>query len=243
MNKNKKSIHISAMVSLLFVLVGCSQQFESLKDTVSLALFTPDNIYISRDNVNALPYASIYAQIQGQGQVFMVLGYFASSVSALPASDLPEPPSTHIKLKWLSNNNQMLVTEYGRIIKTVNLNGGNLSASYSMQADPLALGLLKNTTPKIWRRNVDFQPNNRMGYTLNSHFESKGKTQIMINESLTTALHFIEYVTSFELNVHFENQFWIDPLSGVVLASLQTPAPGMSPIKITVLKPYSQEHT
>lgn len=237
MNKHKTIITTTAMVSLISVLSGCSQRIDSLKDTVSLALFQADNIYISREKVAALPYASIYAQIEGQNQVFMVLGYTASSVSRLPPSK-----QGHFKLKWLSSENQMLVTEYGRIVKTVNLKGRNLNASYSLKADPVALGLLKKSTPKTWRRKVDWQPDHRLGYTLRSHFESRGESQVMVNGKDVTAIHFIEYVSSFELNIDFENQFWLDPLTGAVLASRQTPAPGMPPIKITLLKPYSQEY-
>lgn len=216
----------------LSALVGCSQKFQDVQDTMSLALFGNKDIVIPADKVNALPYASIYAKVDGNAQVFMVLAYAQPAYSALPDA------KSKVQLKWLSANNEMLVTEYGRIVKTVNLLSGNISASYSNQADPLALGLLKANTPTRWKRKVDWQPGLNFGYTITSRFDIQGKNILMINDQPVETLHVIEYASAPELDLQFENDFWLDPISGAVLASSQTPAPGLPKIEITLLKPY-----
>ncbi|USH03277.1 YjbF family lipoprotein [Grimontia kaedaensis] len=222
-----------ALIGAAIALSGCSQRFQDVQDTMSLALFGHDDVVISADKVNDLPYASLYAKTEKSGQAFMVLGYANPSMSNLAE------PTQGFQLKWLSANNEMLVTEYGRIVKTVNLHGGNLSASYSHQADPLALGLLKSATPQVWKRKVDWQPGNHVGYTLESRFQLQGEHTLLINEKPVSTLHFIEYVRAPQLDISFENEFWLKPDSGKVVASIQTPAPGMPSIELTLLKPFS----
>lgn len=237
MKTYKNSIKCAVISGLISTLFGCSQQFTYLNESSFLSLLGKKNVVLSPEHINALPYASIYAQVAGHNQVFMVLGYSSLSLSASPDSS-----AGHFTLKWLSADNKMLVTEHGRLIKTVNLHGQNLTASYSHQRDPLALGLLKSTTPHTWTRKVDWQPGYHVGYTLTSRFERQEESQLVINQKPISSVRFIEYVTNKELNVDFENQYWLDPYSGRVLASSQTPAPGMPQIKITVLKPFSEEY-
>ncbi|OEE74713.1 lipoprotein YmcC precursor [Enterovibrio norvegicus FF-162] len=232
--KNKLiSLKAAALIGAVSLLSGCSQKFEDVQDTMSLALFGHDDVVLSPEKIEDLPYASLYAKTDTSGQSFMVLGYASPSVSNLPR------PEQSVQLKWLSANNEMLVTEFGRIVKTVNLIGGNLTASYSLDADPLALGLLNNATPYAWRRKVDFQPGYHSGYTLESRFELQGENTLMVNEKPVSTLHFIEYVHAPELNQRFENEYWLHPVSGDVIASKQTPAPGMASIELTILKPFA----
>ncbi len=233
---NKNTIHFLFILFTGFSLIGCSQALNDLKDTPFFSSFKEKNIYLSNKRIQDLPFASIYAQIEGYPQVFMVLGFFS-----LPVSKSPDNFKKHFKLKWLSADHQMLVTEYGRIIKTVNLNGSNLSSSYSYQSDPLALGLLKKSTPKKWVRKVDWQPGNYIGYRLTSHFVNQGKTTLKINEKWKKVIYFIEDVTSPELDVTYQNHYWLHPESGAILASHQIPAPGMPNIKITLLKAFGQK--
>ncbi|WP_158174555.1 YjbF family lipoprotein [Grimontia hollisae] len=226
-----------SMLALVFVslLSGCSQKYQDVQDTLSLALFGYDDVTLPPEQVIDLPYASLYATVEGSAQAFLVLAYAEKTFSTNPALS-----GTH-RLKWLSANNEMLVTESGRLVKTVNLLGGNLTASYGDEADPLALGLLNASTPRTWARQVDWQPGNYSGVTLNAVFEPRGLQTIMVNEKPVEALLFIESVSAAELGVQFENAFWISPSSGRVIASRQTPAPGLADIEITVLKPFAGE--
>ncbi|WP_407330973.1 YjbF family lipoprotein [Enterovibrio sp. 27052020O] len=233
MNNKRIGLKAAALMCVMSALSGCSQKFEDVQDTVSLALFGHDDVVIAPAKIEDLPYASLYAKTDSSGQAFMVLGYASPSVSNLPR------PEQNVQLKWLSANGEMLVTEFGRIVKTVNLLGGNLTASYSLDADPLALGLLNNSTPYQWRRKVDWQPGSHSGYTLESRFELQGENTLMVNEKPVSTLHFIEYVHAPELNIRFENEFWLHPVSGKVMASQQTPAPGLASIEITILKPFA----
>lgn len=202
---------------------------------MSLALSGPTDISLPPEQVIDLPYASMYARVEGSAQAFLVLGF-----AELTHSNASSLSGTH-RLKWLSANHEMLVTESGRLVKTINLLGGNLSASFSATPDPLALGLLKADTPKTWERHIDWQPGYFSNVTLKSQFEAKGVQTIMVNDRPVETLLFIESVYAVELDQHFENAFWLHPSSGRVIASKQVLAPGLASIDITVLKPFAGE--
>lgn len=219
---------------------GCSQKFNDVSDTMSLAFFGNDDTTLGNDDIANLPYASIYAQVGNGPQAFMVLAiaqpithtYLSTSTSASYQKD-------QTQLKWLSADRAMLVTENGRVVKTVNLPTANLTSSYSDQPDPLMLGLHRDSTPKYWQRHIDWQPGYHSGYTLDSLFNFEGKEVININESPVETLHFSEKVTVKSLDESFINHFWLNPKNGKVLKSRQRLAPGQPYIEITLLKPYS----
>ncbi|OEE59728.1 lipoprotein YmcC precursor [Enterovibrio norvegicus] len=215
-----------ALFALTLPLSGCSQKSTALYDTFSVAAFGPQDIEKSADDINALPWASIYAKLDGDAQAFMVLGF-------------AEPRHSVYQLKWLSANNEMVVTESGRLMKTVGLQNGNLLNSESNAIDPLQLGLHKDSTPTSWARSIDWQPGNHFGVTLTSSFAHKGIQTLIINEKPVETLYVVETVNVPELDIQFENEFWVSPQSGRVLSSKQAIAPTLPSIDITVLKPFS----
>ncbi|PSV46799.1 YjbF family lipoprotein [Photobacterium indicum] len=215
-------------------ITGCSQKFNDVNDTLSLALFGDNDTELASDDVQRLPYASLYAQVDNGPQAFMVL---ALAEPALPLT--PENPNKRTQLKWVSSDKGMLVTEGGRLVKSLNLPQGNLIETYSSQPDPLMLGLQRASTPMHWQRTIDWQPGYHFGYQLTSRFARQDNAVIMINERPVETWHFIESVTIDALDTSYKNQFWIDGKTGKVLKSQQTLAPGLPVIDMTLLKPYS----
>ncbi|PSU50922.1 YjbF family lipoprotein [Photobacterium frigidiphilum] len=212
-------------------ITGCSQKFNDVNDTLSLALFGDNDTELASDDVQRLPYASLYAQVDDGPQAFMVL--------ALAEPALSLTPNTRTQLKWVSSDKGMLVTEGGRLVKSLNLPQGNLIETYSNQPDPLILGLQRASTPMHWQRTIDWQPGYHFSYQLTSRFSRQDNAVIMINEHPITTWHFIESVTIDALDTRYQNQFWIDGKTGKVLKSQQTLAPGLPVIDMTLLKPYS----
>ncbi|MDD1782463.1 YjbF family lipoprotein [Enterovibrio sp. ZSDZ35] len=235
----------SATILAALVLAGCSQKFQTVQDTFSLALFGPEALEIDPSYVENLPYASMYVKNENGGTALMVLGYADPLVitnnTAVTATvaETAMASSKGYRLKWLSANQEMLITEFGRIVKTVNFGDGNITDSYSMHADPIALGLLKPTTPKTWTRTLDWQPGNHIGYTLTSTFEFIGEALIVVNDKPVPALSYIEQVNAPELDMTFTNTFWLEPVTGRVIASEQIPAPGFPRYELTELKRFS----
>ncbi|MGF1714567.1 YjbF family lipoprotein [Photobacterium chitinilyticum] len=230
------------LLCLMLALVssGCSQKFNDVSDTMSLAFFGNDDTSLSNYDITNLPYASIYARVNNGPQAFMVLAIAQPITRSYHATDTSINTQLNpIQLKWMSADRAMLVTESGRIVKTVNLPNANLTNSYSDQPDPLMLGLHRNSTPTYWHRYIDWQPGYHSGYTLSSSFTFEGKEVIKLNESPVETLHFSENVSVKSLDESYINHFWINPNNGKVLKSLQILAPGQPYIEITLLKPYS----
>ncbi|WP_051563832.1 YjbF family lipoprotein [Enterovibrio calviensis] len=228
-----------ALLALALPLSGCSQKSTALSDTFSVAAFGPQDIEKSVEDIEALPWASIYAKLDGDAQAFMVLGFAEKRALLTEDTDLKADASAIYQLKWLSANNEMVVTESGRLMKTVGLQNGNLLNSESDAIDPLRLGLHKESTPTFWARTIDWQPGNHFGYTLTSSFENKGIQTLVINEKPIEALYFVETVDVPKLDIQYKNEFWISSQSGRVLSSKQVIAPTLPSIEITILKPFS----
>lgn len=190
----------------------------------------PD-ISISKAQLQQSPYASIYAKKAKGSRALLILAN-ASPVRI-------DANQQDWQLKWLSASREMIETQQGRIMKTTNFIDGNLVHSYSRAVDPLQLGLLNPTTPKTWQRFVDWQPGNYSHIQLNSTFSPAKLEQVEINDEPVTAWHVTEQVEVPQLNISYQNQFWLDPTSQAVIASIQRPAPLISEIEIQLLKPYS----
>lgn len=214
-----------------FLLLGCSQNTQDVSATLQSAFSGPDNTSISPDTVEQLPYASLYVQQKDYPQALMVLLW---------------TPDTHsnnsVALKWLSAKREMLVTQAGRIIKTVNLRDGNLQTLTSEQTDPLSQGLHLKTTPHQWQYEISWSPGYHSSYTAHSTFI----THSVVNKQLPGGSQELMYV---EENVdipllgqRYQNQYWLDPGTGHVIASEQYIFPGSDMIKISTGKAYAGDN-
>ncbi len=224
-----------ALSMSLLGLTGCSQRISALNDTIKLAFIGDKDITLTKEQVSAIPYASIYAKIDDTPQAFVVLGYAEPKASLASTQFSPEP----MELKWLSADSGMLVTINGRLVKTHNLYSGNLAAVESSDPDPILLGLHLASTPKTWTRTLDWQPGYHYGYTATSQFNLVAQEDVSINGTATPSLHFSELVSVDALNIQYQNEFWLNPQNGRVLKSRQKIAPNLPFIDITLLKPYA----
>lgn len=240
MLKKRISHSISRLLLLsatTFFVVGCSQKITSVNDTVRLALQGTADMHKSTYDITQLPYASTYVRINNQSQLFMVLALAESATgeTLTNAHSTATPP----QLKWLASNNGMLITQSGRIIKTVNLSEGNLLTTHSTSPDPLSLGLHLATTPKQWQRTIDWQPGYHTGYQLDSNFVFDHAEVLTINGKSVPVLRFNENVLVKQLNKHYRNTFWIEQQTGKVVKSLQYIAPSLPRVEMTILKPFN----
>lgn len=212
----------------LFLLSGCAKNAQHLSDSLQLAIFGPEQSVISAEKVASIPYASIYVQQNNNPLALMVLAW------AEPAKN-----NTHTALKWISAGQEMVVTEGGRITKTLNLGGGNLVNIESHSVDPLLLGLHNASTPRYWEFYLSWQPGYHFHYLAQSRFVSEGEQikQLPNGESRSLLL-FNEQITIAALDQQYHNYYWIDPTSGAVVATEQQLAPGLNRYALAVGKSY-----
>lgn len=212
----------------LFLLVGCSQNAKDLSETIQSAIWGPDNQSISLEQVEQIPYASLYVKMGENPLALMILTWVEE----------PQSARQMMALKWLSTNREMLVTQAGRVIKTVNLKSGNLVRIESEDIDPLSLGLHKNSTPHSWKYKITWSPGYHTSYQALSTFIVQGvKNKPLPNETLPL-LHIIEQVNIPQLKQQYKNHYWLSPQSGEVITSEQYIFPGAEKLTLTVGKRY-----
>ena len=226
------------IISLGLLLAGCSQQFQDVNSTFDEAFFGSSDVELSKEYIKTLPYSSIYAEVNDQGKIFMVLAYVGEN-----------PQTGAEQLKWMSSDKAMLVTENGRIVQTLLLPYENLlglafqplnmfsSANSSSPGSSSTFDVSENPGAQKWQAVYDWQPNYRFGYKANITRTYAG------NETVETPLASID-TKKFQEKIHFPmleqditNEYWVDS-KGKVVKTIQYLGPDMTRLELTVLKHY-----
>ncbi|MBB1465847.1 YjbF family lipoprotein [Vibrio sp. SG41-7] len=226
------------IVSLSLFLAGCSQQFQDVNSTFYEAFFGSSDVELSKEYIQNLPYSSIYAEVNDQGKIFMVLAYVGEN-----------PRTGAEQLKWMSYDKAMIVTENGRIVQTLLLPYENLSgvafqplSSFSSEnssspESAVAFDISANPGAQKWQAVYDWQPNYRFGYKANITRTYAG------NETVETPLASID-TKKFQEKIHFPmleqditNEYWVDS-KGKVVKTIQYLGPDMTRLELTILKHY-----
>ncbi|WP_133406274.1 YjbF family lipoprotein [Parashewanella tropica] len=218
---------LSVLVLSTLFLSGCSNNTQHFTDTFKLAVFGKEQTKIDHAKVVASPYASLYVKQGENPAALMVLAWAEEGHT-----------KGHPALKWLSSSKEMLMTESGRITKTLKLPNENLVSVHSNKPDPLSLGLHLDSTPRFWRYQISWQPGYHFAYQAESRFILKGKVIKQLPSGLKETLHVIEKVSVPKLSLSYNNDYWIAPKTGEVIASSQIPAPGMQRFELTIGKSF-----
>jgi hypothetical protein len=217
------------LLILSLFLTACTQKSQDITSTLDEALFGFADINKSRQEINALPYASSHVIIDDGAQIFVVLA-------------LAEPSPSHpeqTQLKWLSADHAMLVTENGRLIKTLRLPTDNLMAvSDNKSVDPLRIAG-KKPDNYSWSATYDWQPGYRYNYKANLTWKFIERKTIRSAAWEKETDYYQERVTVPALNAQFTNHFWLDKDSHQVVKSIQYLGPEMPTVEMTILKPFS----
>ncbi|HHF0504255.1 MULTISPECIES: YjbF family lipoprotein [Vibrio] len=212
------------IITSILLMAGCTQKFNDVSATVEEAYSNYIDVELTSDEIKQVPYASAYLRIGSQKQVFVVLAF------------AEENKVTGTKqLKWVSADKSMIVTENGRIIKTIGLQKNNLVA-------------ISGTYPKFNEVNTihsysltyDWMPKYRYNYSATAQLSKS------ITSTVETALYnspaqiFEESIYFKALDSKITNRYWVDT-SGNVLKTRQYLGPNMEPIEITFLKRYTEK--
>lgn len=216
------------IVSLGLLLSGCSQQFQDLNATFNEAIFGDADVSTTAEYIQDLPYASIYAEINDQGKIFMVLAFVGQN-----------PLTGAEQLKWMSSDKAMIVTENGRVVQTLLLPYENLSGLTVKPANALVPSFDLSVTPKAqeWQATYDWQPNYRFGYSANIVRTYLNEETVQTPIANIEARKFVEQISYPALGQDIENQYWVNK-QGQVVKTVQYLGPEMTRLELTLLKPY-----
>ncbi|WP_413282537.1 YjbF family lipoprotein [Vibrio sp. MA40-2] len=210
-------------------LAGCTQTYQDIYSTANELTFgSPDGKKTAQQIIDQ-PYASSHVNIDNGAQLFIVLA-------------LVEPSTTNpgqSQLKWASADSGMLVTENGRLVKTLRLPTDNLAAVIDQDnRDPLTLSAAK-PAQQTWHAVYDWQPDYRYNFeaTMNWHFVEQQTIQSTV--WTREANYYQEEVYIPALDTSFTNHFWLDAVTHDVIKSIQFIGPDMPSVEMTILKPYA----
>ncbi|ADV87811.1 YjbF family lipoprotein [Vibrio vulnificus] len=228
-----RSLMRSAAVASLILLSGCVQRFDDMSTTLNEAFFGAEDITQTSQQVLALPYASTYMRINDGQRIFMVLGYAEQN-----------PDNNQLQLKWVSSDGGMIVTENGRVVKTLNLPYGNLirrevDFAHSQQAKPWQDNLQWQSQYDWKTQGSDSNKGMHYGYLGDVTLTQMGSEEVISAIWQQTLTIWQENIFFPQLDTTVQNQYWIND-SGQVMKSIQYLGPEMTRIEFEILKPFAE---
>ncbi len=189
-------------LSFLFflLLTGCSSTQSVYWQNILYALQDTPKVELTAGQVLQTPVDLVYVSNGERGQAAMALAYIENE-----------------RLKWVSSDSVIFITQNERIIRTVGLDS-NLLATTNLESDPLK-NIQAETTQQEWLRTIDFdgQFNVQLkttGFEINS-------ANLSVLETHFETLEYIEHVKEIPSGMSWTNHFWVDKKSGELLKSIQ----------------------
>lgn len=215
------------LAGLIVALAGCSvaTPFNLALDSLHLALRGGNNPPITRATVDRVPYASILVAVGDARPALVVLA------------------NTHgAERNWVSTDQAMLVTQFGRLIKTVGFRS-NLLGVNSLMPDPVQTGLHRIDDGSRYSRSLDLMPGYHIGARANSEFTRIGLEAVTILGVTRQLLHVTETLRIPALQFQARNDYWADPQTGFVWQSRQHIGPDLPPVFLAIAKPFTGDLT
>lgn len=172
---------------------------------------------VTQQQLNKLPYSAVTLKWGEGPRVLSALALYENG-----------------QQKWLTKERNMVVTQHGRIVKTLGF-PENISYTANLSNDPIANWL--STPERQWRTQLDWQPGNVSGMEAISSFEEVGLEPVVLVEQPETLLRVEERVTLPRINKHYVNVFWLWPDSGKVAKTQQYLGPDMPVMILSFVKP------
>lgn len=207
------------LLLLCLLLQACTQTQKGLGETVKLAFLGVDDIQMTNEQIDTMPYASMYLRVNGGQQIFVVLGFNENG-----------------QQKWITRDKAMVVTQHGRLVKTLGM-ADNLNDVSNLNNDPLrdALHLIDGAS---WTRTLRWTESGKpQAGTAVSHFSRQKDEVLQLAGQSVACRVWQEEVSIAESGESWRNTFWVDISTGQVRQSLQMLGADYIPVESTILKP------
>lgn len=220
-----KTLFVTGLI--VTALAGCSGTYNAYEDMIKLALNPLPDVQLTYQQVIDSQADFMYVKMGDIPQAALALGLIEGS-----------------QFKWVSGDRILVVTENGRIVRTSGL-ANDLLHLTNTTSDPLKLpGQLSSNSS--WLRLADWQ-HGEYGYQIRSSFKLlPGQTLTFFGHEIavTPVVENLSYdnATGFlRLDGQWQNQFWLDPDTGIVLKSRQILAPGKDPFDIVYISAIARK--
>lgn len=206
------------IIALSILLSGCADnKFDSYQQ-IKFLLSKNEEIAISPEAINRLPFASAFVTVDDRPRIFVVLAFADEN-----------------RLSWVSSDKGMIVTEHGRITKTLKLDN-DLDYFSGMTRDPLSDSIATGTE---FSYSAEWVKDRRSGRSIRTVFKRLADETLNINGAIIDTYLYEETVQSFKDDQTWNNYYWLDKITGQVRKTIQKIGPDNSTIEMVFTKPYS----
>lgn len=208
----------AAIILLASLLSACSGTYSSYVDTVKLFLTPSSDITLTFGQL-ANTHDFLYVRNGGNARVALGLRFIEQG-----------------QLKWVSADNVMLVTEQGRITRTLGL-ANDLIFISNKQNDPLKIARMAGSN---WLRATDWQ-SGEYGLVIESRFSEVYSDELFFFgttipvKKIVETLRMRDKPANWRFDGEWQNTFWLDSQTGTVLKSVQQLAPGIAPFELVYI--------
>lgn len=204
------------------MLSGCSQKFEDTFSTINTSINGYLDVDLSDSQLEKLQYDSVYVKINNGKQILMILALIENNKE-----------TGQEQLKWVSADKVMLITENGRIVKTLGLNHnlvdlrktGNSSFSHSDSQ-------INSSFIYSW------MPDYRYNFQASSQSSYIDDEIIHLSKWSVSTQYTIESIKFDSFKNHsFENRYWRNEANQTV-KTIQYIGPNMDKIEMNFIKRF-----
>ena len=191
-----KNLSLLGCCFCLLFLMSCSGTYRSYTDMLQLAFTETPDVLLPYSFFTEAKHDYLYVKHGKQPQVAMALMFIEQG-----------------QLKWVSADRAVLITEHGRLVRTIGLKNDLMHLS-NISSDPLKKPL-QLSAATTWLRLADWQQN-EYGYPLRSTFHY-GPTQKMAFFDqqldvmlLTEHVHYMAETNFVRFDDKWQNRFFIE---------------------------------
>ena len=204
---------------LSMLLFGCADNNLDSYQQFKFLLSGSEDVVITPEAINKLPYASAFVTVDDRPKIFVVLAFADEN-----------------RLSWVSSDRGMIVTEHGRITRTLKLEN-DLHYFFSTMKDPLIQASI--TSGAQFRYSAEWEKVRRSGRSMHSVFRQLADENLDINGTIIATSLYEETVQSIKDGQTWKNYYWLDKKSGLIRKTIQKLGPDNSTIEMVFTKPYS----
>lgn len=205
------------MLSML--LFGCADNNLDSYQQLKFLFSGNEEITITPEAINKLPYASAFLTIDDRPKIFVVLAFVDNN-----------------RLSWISSNRGIIVTEHGRITKTLKFDN-DIAYFLGTVQDPLSQASI--TSGAQFSYSAEWEKDRRSGRSMHSVFRQLADENLDINGTIIATSLYEEKVQSIKDGQTWKNYYWLDKKSGLIRKTIQKLGPDNSTIEMVFTKPYS----
>jgi hypothetical protein len=203
------------IITLCLLLQACSASTQGLGKSLWNSLFGTPGVQLTAEDIREMPYASQYMQLNNGPQIFVVLAFAENG-----------------QQKWVTQDRATIVTQHGRIVKTL-LGGDNLLSVNNLDADPLAKPnqIIDGAS---WTRMMGWTEHKQVRYAaVRSTFRWEGTDTLTLAGDQTLVRVLVEEASTDQ--ARWQNRFWVDS-DGQIRQSEQYLGANFFPVKTTLIK-------